>query len=113
MDLKQIIYIHNNRFSCQLVEKVCKQEGVGCYTLGQLEDYTYLVNDLRPEIIVMTQEALNLFGDDAVNYALASDHKSKLVLMTNNEQKDDRFNYYLGELLNPQNFLQDVINLLG
>tara|TARA_Y100000385_G_scaffold280770_1_gene332443 strand:- start:767 stop:1126 length:360 start_codon:yes stop_codon:yes gene_type:complete len=113
MDLKQIIYINQNKFVGQLVEKVCKQEDVKCYTLSQNEDFTYLINDLLPEAIIITQDAFNEFGEDALKCIEAGDHKSRLVLMTNNSDIDSRFDFKLNEELNPQTFLQDVINLLG
>lgn len=113
MELKQLFYINNNKFVCQLVEKISKQKGINCYTLDQNEDFTYLVNDLRPEIIVVAQDVLNAYGDEIMAFIEKSELNPHLVLMSNNENTDQRFKSVIAEELNPLTFLQDLINLLG
>lgn len=113
MNLKQIIFINKNKFVCQLVEKLCKHEGISCYTLSQNENFSYLINDLLPEAIIVAQETFDSFGEDILKFIQVSEHKSSLILMSSAPEVASHFDAKMGEELNPQTFLQDVRNLLG
>lgn len=58
MGLGMVLWIDENTFATTLLEKVFKQEGLPFYTLDNVDDFSFLVNDLKPEIIVLdTQTA--------------------------------------------------------
>src|SRR5687768_8205441 len=58
-----ILWIDNNQFAASLVEKVFKKRGLAFYTLTDAKDFSYLVDDLKPELIVLDrQTALNSNG---------------------------------------------------
>ena len=81
MDLNQIIYINENRFVCQLVEKLCKQNEIACYTLDQVEDFTYLVNDLRPQLVLVALDTFNSHEQLIKEYLEKSEYQCKLETM--------------------------------
>lgn len=81
MDLTQIIYINENRFVCQLVEKLCKQNEIACYSLDQIEDFTYLVNDLRPQLVLVALETFDSNEQLLTEYIQKSEHQCKLKTM--------------------------------
>jgi hypothetical protein len=50
-----ILWIDQNLFASGLVEKVFKKKGLPFYTLGSVRDFAYLVEDLKPVVIVLDQ----------------------------------------------------------
>ena len=54
-----VLWIDENKFATDLLEKVFKQKDLPFYTLDNVRDFSFLVDDLKPEIIVLdTQTAL-------------------------------------------------------
>jgi hypothetical protein len=51
-----VLWIDQNTFSSSLVEKVFKKRGLSFYSLGQVHDFSYLVDDLKPAVIVLDGE---------------------------------------------------------
>lgn len=55
-----ILWIDQNTFATSLLEKVFKKKELPFYTLANASDFTYLVDDLNPVLIVMdTKTALS------------------------------------------------------
>jgi DNA-binding NtrC family response regulator len=55
-----VLWIDQNTFATGLLEKVFKKKNLPFYTLESAEDFSYLVDDLRPELVVLDhQTALN------------------------------------------------------
>jgi hypothetical protein len=48
-----VLWIDQNTFSSSLVERVFKKKGLGFYSLSQVHDFSYLVDDLKPAVIVL------------------------------------------------------------
>jgi DNA-binding NtrC family response regulator len=48
-----IFWIDQNNFTNQLLEKVFKKAELPLYTLTSVRDFSYLVSDLRPAVIVI------------------------------------------------------------
>ena len=48
-----VFWIDENNFSNQLLEKVFKKAELSFYTLTSLNDFSYLISDLKPEVIVL------------------------------------------------------------
>lgn len=48
-----VLWIDQNTFSSSLVEKVFKKRGLSFYSLSQVHDFAYLVDDLKPALIVL------------------------------------------------------------
>ena len=48
-----VLWIDQNTFATGLLEKVFKKKNLPFYTLPSASDFVYLVNDLRPELIVL------------------------------------------------------------
>jgi hypothetical protein len=54
-----ILWIDENKFATDLLEKVFKQKDLPFYTLDNVRDFSFLVDDLKPEMIVLdTKTAL-------------------------------------------------------
>lgn len=106
MKMNYLFYINNNKFVCQLVEKLCKQEGISCYTLDQNEHFAYLLNDLKPDVVVVNQDGLDMLGDIYFQSMEQAEDTPNAILMS--ELEDDRFPRRISEQLDPKTFLQDV-----
>jgi DNA-binding NtrC family response regulator len=48
-----VLWIDQNVFATGLLEKVFKKRDLPFYTIQSAEDFLYLVDDLRPEVIVL------------------------------------------------------------
>ena len=48
-----ILWIDQNTFATSLLEKVFKKKNLQFYTISSAEDFTYLVEDISPKLIVL------------------------------------------------------------
>ena len=48
-----ILWIDQNTFASSLLEKVFKKKGLEFYTIPHARDFVYLVDDLKPALIVL------------------------------------------------------------
>ena len=48
-----VLWIDKNEFSTGLIEKVFKKKGLPFYGLNNVQDFDYLVEDLKPQVIVL------------------------------------------------------------
>ena len=48
-----VLWIDQNTFATSLLEKVFKKKDLPFYTLANAEDFVYLVEDLRPVLVVL------------------------------------------------------------
>jgi CheY-like chemotaxis protein len=51
-----VLWIDQNSFSTNLVEKVFKKKGLPFYSLSKATDLSYLVEDIKPSLIVLDGE---------------------------------------------------------
>lgn len=51
-----VLWIDGNTFATSLLEKVFKSKNLPFYTLDKAVDFTYLVEDLKPELLVLDGE---------------------------------------------------------
>lgn len=48
-----VLWIDQNTFATGLLEKVFKKKALSFYTIPNAQDFVYLVEDLKPEVIVL------------------------------------------------------------
>jgi hypothetical protein len=48
-----ILWIDENTFATGLLEKVFKMKSLPFYTLNSVNDFSYLIEDLRPELLIL------------------------------------------------------------
>ncbi len=51
-----ILWIDQNTFATSLIERVYKKKNAPFYCLSSVEDFSYLVDDLNPAVIVLDGE---------------------------------------------------------
>lgn len=51
-----VLWIDENKFVTDLLEKVFKKKNISFYSLNNAKDFLYIVSDLRPSIVVIDSE---------------------------------------------------------
>lgn len=59
--LNQVLLIEKNKLSSKILSANIEGNNAKCYTMDQLEDFTYLIDDLSPQIILIE---VSTFLDD-------------------------------------------------
>lgn len=54
--MELVFWIDQNTFASKLLEKVFKKQNLGFYTLETARDFSYLVVDLKPTMIVLDEK---------------------------------------------------------
>lgn len=92
-----ILWIDQNTFATSLLEKVFKKKNLQFYTIPSAKDFSYLVEDLRPELLVLDGQTI-LENLEAFKLQLSqSENLSKLPKI----------------LVEPTNDLQFLENVIG
>lgn len=113
MELSQIIYFNKIKFVCKVVENACKAEGISCYSLDEVCDFAFLVNDLEPQLIVINQPTLEFYGEKFFKYINNCDFSSKIVLMTDLSNPVQGVDAFLPLDLEPVRFIEDLKQIFG
>jgi PleD family two-component response regulator len=51
--MSTVLWIDQNTFASSLIEKVFKKKNLPFYSVASVEDFSYIVNDLSPKVIVV------------------------------------------------------------
>lgn len=86
-----VLWIDSNTFATGLLEKVFKKKALPFYTIPNAQDFAYLVEDLRPEVIVLdTKTALDALDAFKTQYEsikqlpfILIDHTDELPFIEN------------------------------
>lgn len=85
--LKQVILIEKTKFVYKLISSVLADKAVNCYCMEQIEDFSYLVDDLKPEMLLVDYNTASQNWDLFWRSLNASQHQSYLKVLYG-EQKD-------------------------
>ncbi len=66
-----VLWIDKNEFATSALEKIFQKQGSEIYTINSAQDIQYLIEDLRPEVIVI-DVATYLAHEDRVNMFMAA-----------------------------------------
>jgi hypothetical protein len=64
-------WIDQNTFAAGLIERVFEQRGLPFYRISDVKDFAYLIEDLKPRVVVLDQ-ATGLADVEGVQRALAT-----------------------------------------
>ncbi len=96
-----ILWIDENRFATSLLEKVFKQKDLSFYTLDNVNDFSFLVDDLKPEIIVL-DTATALKNKEAFKKQFEANSRLKETpFITIGSDSDFTFLKKMGEIKRP------------
>ncbi len=57
--LKQVFWLDQNKFVCNLIEATLKKEGVSCYTHQTGDGFRYLIEDIKPDLVVIDFQSIS------------------------------------------------------
>jgi DNA-binding NtrC family response regulator len=80
MERKQVFYINKIRFVCDTVENICENSHIECYTLEESNDFSFLINDLKPQLVIIDVKTLIDNDTDFWSEIDKSDIKPKIML---------------------------------
>ena len=84
-----ILWIDQNTFATSLLEKVFKKKDLPFYTLPNASDFTYLVEDLNPILIVMdTKTALSHLESFKAQYQTSQKLQSLPFVWVDGQSQD-------------------------
>jgi CheY-like chemotaxis protein len=66
-----VLWIDKNEFATSALEKIFEKQGLSIYTINSPQDIQYLIEDLKPEVIVM-DVGTYLANEDRVNMFMAA-----------------------------------------
>lgn len=116
--LDQVILIEKTKLVSKLLSTVLESNGAKCYVLNELEDFSYLVDDLRPQILLVEvstlRDDLELFWKAIDNSAFKS---FKLVLFGKKDDVDsitniERFDSKLYKPIDISNIYEQLSSLV-
>jgi hypothetical protein len=97
-----VLWIDQNTFSVSLVERVFKKRGLPFYSLTQVNDFAYLIEDLRPSVVVLDGETFMGHQQRFMEQYQATDHLQSLpFILIGNEIDSTWLKYRLGHIAKP------------
>lgn len=97
-----VLWIDQNVFATSLLEKVFKKKSLPFYTLAAANDFLYLVEDLRPEAIVLdSKTALAHFDEFKAQYEKSSELQALPFIILDPVPELEFIKNIQGEILRP------------
>lgn len=112
--LKQVVWIEQTQFICLLVEGIFKEQNVACYTLSDCKDFSYLLNDLAPEVLVCDIKTIN---NDLVSFKKqVGDYQGHIIATGSRSDfenfKDFPFSGLIEKPLNVETLFDNVVKFV-
>jgi DNA-binding NtrC family response regulator len=98
-----VLWIDHNTFAASLVEKVFKKRELPFYSVADAKDFSYLVDDLRPAVIVLDGDtAMEDFEAFKTQYEASEVLKATpFILMGEHEHLNKLISVNVGVLARP------------
>jgi DNA-binding NtrC family response regulator len=87
MERKQVFYINEIRFVCDTVANICKNNEIECYTLEDVKDFAYLINDLKAQIVIIDVKTLSKDVDCFWNEIKSAELLPKILITGQGSEK--------------------------
>ncbi len=108
MEIKQIFYINKTKFVCDFVENLCKSNGLSCFTLTETSDFSYLITDLKPKLVIIDKSALDENSDQFWSGLKESEHSGYKTMLVGDS--NDSFDISYNGSINATTFANDLKN---
>lgn len=97
-----ILWIDQNTFATGLLEKVFKKKNLEFYTVSAAADFSYLVDDLSPELIVLdAQTAVSALEAFKQQYQASEKLRTLPVILIEDAPELDFMGNVIGKLQRP------------
>jgi hypothetical protein len=101
----QIIFIHDSKFVCDFVESLCKSNDLGCFSINDTSDFTYLVDDLKPALVIIDKSAYLEDEDRFLSGISAASHQTKTMIVG---MESEKFDYANPGMIVAETFAKDI-----
>ncbi len=107
---KNVFYIEKEKFLRSMFEVAFKQKNVEIYTIDSIKDNFYLLDDLKPRIIIFD---LSTVGADLET--LLTFKKTAYLIATGSESEKEKMNseidYFLAKPIIAHNLVANILKL--
>ncbi len=112
--LKQVLVAHPKKFSSDTIKTFLKEDGVACYLLDELNDFSYLIEDLRPQALLIHDTLLKEHGD-IVKQQLEDVENLSLIMIRSEGSSFESplFKKIIQEPYSPIDLVQKIKSLLA
>lgn len=83
-----VLWIDQNTFASSLLEKVFKKRNLEFYTISTAQDFIYLIDDLKPELLVLDSRTALEYRADLERQYGASENLRKLPVVILDESEE-------------------------
>lgn len=83
-----VLWIDQNTFATGLLSKVFKKKNLSFYTIDNAENFIYLIDDLKPELLVLDSRTAMEFREALEKQFSASDSLRNLPVIQIDECED-------------------------
>lgn len=112
--MKQILFIYRDSVVTELTKSILKSHNVESYGINEVtEDFSYLVNDLKPELVLIDEQLLDASKEiieQSVQNCTFSE--SKWVLLTEDENRPNPFHLSYILPLKAKSIYEDLKDLV-
>lgn len=99
-----VLWIDQNTFATALLEKVFKKKNLLFYTLNNARDIVYLIDDLRPTVLVLDRETALIYQKELdQQYASSEGLKNLPVIFIGEGEELTFISKTIGQLQRPFN----------
>lgn len=91
--MKQILFIYQDEVVTELTKSILRSHSVESYAINKItEDFSYIINDLRPELVLVDEKILDA-SEALINQSIENSEYSdaKWVLLTEDENRHNPF----------------------
>lgn len=106
----QIIFINESKFVCDFVESLCKFKDLACFCLSDTSDFAYLIDDLKPQLVVVDNNVYLGAEDLFWNGISSASHQTKTMIVG---VESDRFDFSHPQAIDAENFANDIKSKLN
>lgn len=101
----QIIFINESKFVCDFVESLCKSNDLACFSISDTTDFTYLVDDLKPALIIIDKNVYQEDEDRFWSGISAASHQTKTMIVG---MESEKFDYANPGMIIAETFANDI-----
>lgn len=113
--VKRVFYIEKEKFLRSMFELALRAKKAEVYTVETLEDNFYLIDDLKPEVIIFDLESCQSAGTEAMEKLLSYSKTSHLVqtgIAGSENTMDKRVKSFLEKPIVAHNLAERVLSLI-
>ncbi len=101
----QIIFINESKFVCDFVESLCKFNDLACFSLNDSSDFTYLIDDLKPALVIVDKNAYVGDEDRFWSGISGAAHQTKTMIIG---MESEKFDFSNPQAIVAETFANDI-----